>query len=89
MTIRSSRAGVRAVRQTAGLTQDEVVQRMRQQGSSLTQTGLSLLESGLREASPQIIDEIRCTIELILADRLAAVRRLLVSEVRSPLRQNS
>lgn len=72
----ASRVGLRGLRQTARLTQDDVVRRMRQQGSSITQTGLSLMESGLREASPQVIDEIRCTIELILADRLAAVRQL-------------
>ena len=77
MTVGCFRAGLRALRKTARLTQDEIVDEARQRGVLLTQTTISLAENGLRELTPEVMDEIRTTIESILTKRLTAVRRLL------------
>jgi len=73
----SARAGLRKLRESAGLTQDEIVEEARQRGVLLTQSAISLAENGLRELTPEATDEIRTTIESILMKRLTAVRRLL------------
>lgn len=73
----SVRAGLRKLRESAHLSQDEIVNEARQRGVLLTQTAMSLAENGLRELTPEALDEIRATIESILTKRLMAVRRLL------------
>ena len=73
----SARAGLRKLRESAGLTQDEIVDEARLRGVVLTQTAISLTENGLPELTPEAMDDIRTTIESILTKRLTAVRRLL------------
>jgi transcriptional regulator with XRE-family HTH domain len=68
---------LRKLRESAHLTQDEIVDDARQRGVLLTQTVISLAENGLRELTPKAMEEIRTSIESILTKRLTAVRRLL------------
>jgi transcriptional regulator with XRE-family HTH domain len=71
---------LRDLRLASGLPQAEIVARVRREGyMGLTQAYLSRLENGIKTPRPRTLAVIRGCIELILVERLGAVRRLLAS----------